>query len=226
MRENSRRSIWPPWRGKEQRSTATEIEDDVQIYDTIVNSTSRRRHRLLSTTPRCSRADFTKVPTRAKRKRKSVQPGFLVVQSKSEHTFYFVQVDNPDEDRLLSENLKKTIAEIPGPPRKARLPIKIRRRPELPAGSTPAQIYAIENWGVAFPQRTAVGESERVWPFFETVDGQLKPKELTTKKGELSLELFDAPFCPFHNKTTDIEVYLPRIDFGAHRTFLSSKSAF
>ena len=118
--------------------TATEIEDDVQIYDTIAEQYKpAARHRLIEYDATVLARDFTKVPTLAKRKRKSVQPGFLVVQSKSEHTFYFVQVDNPDEDRLLSANLKKTIAEIPGPPRKARLPIKIRRVQSCRAGARP-----------------------------------------------------------------------------------------
>src|SRR4029077_15937797 len=108
-------------------------------------------------------------------------------------------------------------------------------------GATPAQIYAIENWGVAFavPRHAEDPESsedessadepvhvidrakytEEFWPFFEEMGGgKWKRNELTTDKRQLRPELFDAPFCPFHTETTDIEVYLPRIDFGAHRT--------
>ncbi len=206
-------------------STATEVEDDVQIYDPIADSfKAAARHRLIAYDATVLARDFSKVPSKVKPKPKSVQPGFLIVQAKAANTFYLVKVDNPDEDKSLMANLKKTIAEVPGPGRKVQHPIKIQRLTAPPVGATPTQIYAIEAWGVAFVDRGT--GTEKFWPFFETVAGVLKRKELTTDTGEPSPDLFNAPFHPFNSPSTDIEVYLPRIDFGAHRTFLSGNGAF
>ena len=109
-------------------STATEVEDDVQIHDPITETYSpAARHRLIAYDATVLARDFTKVPTGTKRRRKGEQPGFLVVQSKVAHAFYLVLVDNPDENKPLTKNLKKTIDDIPLPTRRVRYPIKIER---------------------------------------------------------------------------------------------------
>ncbi len=208
-------------------STANEIEDDVEIYDPIVKDFFLpERYRLIEYPVTVLSRDFTKVPTRAKRKRKSEQPGFLVLQSKAEHTFYFVKADDSDEDKPLMENLKKKITDIPGPTRQAKYTIKIERVEAPDAGSMPVEVYAIEKWGVAIMvPGGAFTDVWDKWPFFKKVDDKWKRNELTTDKRQPSPDLFAAPFSPFTTVGTDVRVDLPRIDFGAHRTFLFDNGA-
>jgi hypothetical protein len=212
--------------GQPDNAGVAKVEDqDVKIYDPIANDYKpAARHDLIAYNATVSVHDFRKVPTSAKPKRKSVQRGFLVVQSKDGNTFYFALVDNPSYGQPLEENLKKTDAEMPGPTRRLHYPIKIQRGTRALVTLTPAQIYSIKEWGVAFAD-TVSGE-EKPWPFFEKVGGALIRKELTTDKGEPLPELFDAPFTLFSLRNSDIRVDVPRIDFGAHRTFLSNNGAF
>lgn len=137
--------------------------------------------------------------------------------------FYLAKVDNPDEDKSLTANLRKRIADLT-PPRKIGHPIKFVRLSAPPGGATAAEIYAMAKWGVAYVDRAT--STQKIWPFFETKDGKLRRKELKNEKDELDPQLLDAPFSVFTSGGTDIEVNLPTVDFGAHRTFLSSNGAF
>jgi hypothetical protein len=205
-------------------STAVELEDDVIVVNHVTGSPlPAARHRLIEYDASILARDFTKVPTRSTPKPRTRSPGFLAVHSKSKHTFYFVKIDSPDEDKSLMTNLKKKIADLPTP-RTAKFPIKIQRLTAPAAGATLAEIYAIEHWGVAYVDRAT--STEKFWAFFETKGGVLKRKELTTDKGEPSPDLFDAPFHPFTSASSDIEVYLPRVEFGPHRAFLAGTGAF
>jgi hypothetical protein len=197
--------------------TANEVEDAV----TINGSTSI--YRIIEYDQMAiSGRDFTKIPSKAKRKPKTFQPGFLVLQSKTANEFYLVFKDKLSEDKRLRENLMKRIADLPVP-KKPNHVIKFKRISAPAVGAPPAEIYSMTEWGVAYTERnTGV---ERLWAFFEIKDGKVRRHELKTDKDALDPQLLDAPFSLFTSASTDIDVILPTVDFGAHKTFLAANGA-
>jgi hypothetical protein len=197
--------------------TANEIEDTVTINGSAATYRIIEYDQMAT-----SGRDFTKIPSKAKRKPKTFAPGFLVLQSKTANEFFLVFKDKLSENRRLSENLMKRIADLPAPKTLTGV-IKFKRTSAPASGATPAQIYAMAEWGVSYTERnTGV---EKIWAFFESKDGKLRRHELKTEKDDLDPQLLDAPFSIFTSGSTDIDVVLPTVDFAAHKTFLSANGA-
>ncbi len=203
----------------------SDSEDDVKIYDPVARSYKAAvRHRLLAYDSIAKARDFTKIPTKLKKKPKAVMAGFLILHSKVEDAFYLAKIDTPKNSKPLSDNLKKTAAEIPAP-RQVHYPIRFKRVKPAAAGASNAVRYAVTEWGIEYYDKGAAALT--TWPFFETVAGELKRKELSTAQGGPVDALFDAPFSLFNKGGgTDIRVFQPRVDFGTHRAFLAAHGAF
>jgi hypothetical protein len=189
----------------------TVLEEEHSIS---VNGAPAVAYRLMQYDKNVVAKDFTKVPTKTKKKPKVGAPAFVIVQSKTEHVFYLEQVANPDEEKPLSDNLKKKITDIV-PPGELKHPIKFKRITSPPGGATPAVIYALADWGVAYLDPTT--GTEETWPFYLLVGAKLQRKELVHD------DLFKSPFTLFLPGSTDLEVRQPKVDFGAgHQTFLTT----
>ena len=193
--------------------TVVEEEHDVVIADAVATA-----YRLLEYDKKVEAKDFSKVPTKTKRKPRRSAPAFVIVQSKTEDVFYLDQIAKPDEDKPLEKNLCKTIAEITATG-KLNFPIKFRRITPSPGGATPDEIYDLASWGVAYLDLSTA--TEKFWSFFKRENGKLKRTELTHD------DLFQSPFALFTKAGTDLRVTQPKVDFGAaHQTFLASNGAF
>jgi hypothetical protein len=193
--------------------TVSEEEHDISI-----GGAAAVPYRLLEYDKDVAAKDFTKIPTKTKKKPKKGTSAFVVVQSKTEHVFFLEQIDRQDEKKPLITNLKKTIADIV-PPGSLKLPIKFRRDEPPPSGATLNEIYALDKWGVAYVDKST--GDEKVWDLFVIADGMLKRHELTHD------DLFDSPFALYDPDKTDLEVRQPKVDFGAaHQAFLTANGAF
>jgi hypothetical protein len=174
--------------------------------------------RLLQYDKNVQAKDYTKVPSKKSKKPKRGTPAFVVIQSKTENEFYLDQIDDPDEDKPLDKNLKKTIASVVSAG-ELKFPIKFKRLQVPPSGASPAVIFQLESWGVTYLNRAT--NKEDFWQFFVRQNGELTIKNLTHD------ELFQSPFGLFTKKGTDLRVRQPKVDFGsAHQNFLNSNGAF
>jgi len=193
--------------------TVTEEEHNI-----VINNAAATSYRLLQYDKNVEAKDYTKVPTRSKRKPKSAAPAFVVTQSKTENVFYLDQVSKPNEDAPLDKNLKKKITEITTTGALSH-PIKFQRITAPSSGASPSEIYDKANWGVVYFDKST--NTDKIWAFFELKAGKLQRKELTHD------DLFQSPFQLFTKKGANLRTTQPKVDFRpGHQNFLTANGAF
>jgi hypothetical protein len=192
----------------------TVVEEE---HDISVSGAAAAAHQLMEYDKNVQAKDFTQVPPKSKKKPRRSTPAFVFIQSKTEHVFYLEHIDTPDQKKPLINNIKKRIVDIV-PPGKLTRPVIFKRIAAPPGGASLDVIYALDQWGVAYKDKST--GTEKVWPLFVMKGGKLTRNELTHDT------LFDSPFSLYSPGSTNLDVYQPKVDFGlTHQNYLTTNES-